>query len=81
MSGFKEVQEREVTGVMEFESARQYLDMMLDVAAPIVGALREAPEQEQEEAKTAILSAAESRANSDGSLALAWSAWLVTGEK
>ena len=80
-SGFKEVKEREVTGVMKFESANQYLDMMLDVAAPIVAALREAPETKQEEVKTAILSVAKSKAESDGSLALSWNAWLVTGEK
>ncbi len=80
-SGFKEVKEREVRGAMKFESARQYLDMMLEVAAPIVAALREAPETMQEEVKTAILSVAESKAESDGSLTLSWSAWLVTGEK
>ncbi|MCH7764501.1 MAG: methyltransferase domain-containing protein [Candidatus Marinimicrobia bacterium] len=80
-SGFKKVKEREVRGVMKFESAGQYLDMMLEVAAPIVAALREAPETKQEEVKTAILSAAESMAESDGSLNLSWNAWLVTGEK
>ena len=80
-AGFEDVTEREVTGVMRFESAQQYLDMMLDVAAPIVAALREAPETKQEEVKAAILSAAKSKAESDGSLALPWSAWLVTGEK
>ena len=66
---------------MKFESAGQYLDMMLEVAAPIVAALREAPEKKQEEVKTAILSAAESMAESDESLNLSWNAWLVTGEK
>lgn len=81
MSGFKEAKEREVIGVMKFESAKQYLDMMLDVAAPIVAALRKAPETKQEEVKTAILSVAESKAESDGSLRLLWSAWLVTGIK
>ncbi len=80
-SGFKEVKEREVRGFMKFESAGQYLDMLLDVAAPIVAALREAPEKKQEEVKTAILSVAESKAESDGSLILSWNAWLVTGEK
>ena len=66
---------------MKFESAGQYLDMMLEVAAPIVAALREAPETKQEEVKTAILSAAESMAETDGSLNLSWNAWLVTGVK
>ncbi|MCH7731717.1 MAG: hypothetical protein IIB44_04265 [Candidatus Marinimicrobia bacterium] len=61
---------------MKFESAGQYLDMMLEVAA-----LREAPEIKQEEVKTAILSVAESMAETDGSLTLSWNAWLVTGEK
>ena len=46
-----------------------------------MAALREAPEIKQEEVKTAILSAAESMAESDGSLNLLWNAWLVTGEK
>ena len=81
MTGFEEVREREIIGVMKFENARQYLEMMLDVAAPIVAALREAPEAKQEEVKTAILSAANSKAEANGSLALRWNAWLVTGEK
>ena len=66
---------------MKFESARQYLDMMLEVAAPIVAVLRKAPETQQKEVKTAILSAAESMAETDGSLNLSWNAWLVTGVK
>ena len=50
-AGFKNVIERELTGIMEFESANQYLDMLLDVAAPIVAALREAPEEKQQDVK------------------------------
>ncbi len=80
-AGFKEVKAREVSGVMKYKNARQHLDMLLDVAAPIVAVLRQAPETMQEEVKTAILTSMESRAESDGSLNLLWNAWLVTGEK
>ncbi|MFQ6609146.1 MAG: class I SAM-dependent methyltransferase [Fidelibacterota bacterium] len=80
-AGFSNVQSREVTGVMRYESASQYINMMLDVAAPIVSALREVSEAKQEVVKSAILSAAKSKAQKDGSLALHWSAWLLTGEK
>jgi len=77
-SGFEKVEAREVTGTMEYESPREYLDMMLDVAAPIASALRKAPEAKQIEVKEALLATVEARAKPDGSVALPWSAWVVT---
>jgi hypothetical protein len=78
-AGFRSVESREITGQMEYESAREQLEMMLDVAAPIVAALSQASEAKQAEVKAALLAAAEAQAKPDGSIVYPWSAWVVTG--
>jgi SAM-dependent methyltransferase len=77
--GFVEVEERPVSGEIEYESPAEYLEAMLDMAAPLVSALNQAPEPRREEVKEALLAAAAARARPDGSLAYPWCAWLVRG--
>ena len=48
--------------------------MLFDVAAPIAAALREAPEEKQQEVKEVLLTMANSKATKDGSLARSWNA-------
>jgi len=74
------IEEKEIQGEMCFESAEQYLEMMMDIAAPIVSALDKADEKKCKKVRDSILSQANSLLV-DGKLTFEWSAWLLVAKK
>jgi ubiquinone/menaquinone biosynthesis C-methylase UbiE len=79
-SGGLSVEEREVRGEMKYESAEQYLEMMMDIAAPIVSALDKVDQRKRTEVCDSILAQARSRLV-DGGLTFEWKAWLLVAKK
>ena len=78
--GFKEVQEKEITGEMSYESPEQYWQMMTEVAAPIAMALGKTDPEMREKIRNSVLETVQSKMV-EGRLSLPWSAWIVSGVK
>lgn len=80
-AGLRDVNKIEVTGEFTADSPEQYWGVMLDIAAPIVGALSKADESVAEEIHQKTLEALRADYMRDGQVVIPWSAWVVYGTK
>lgn len=79
-AGWSVVSEYSLTGTAEFESARQYWDVMSDVAGPLMQALEKEPAEVIGEVKQAVIERAAKFANGRG-VRTGWEAIIVTGKR
>ena len=80
-AGLKDVDRIEVTGEFVVDSPEQYWELMLEIAAPIVGALSKADESVAEEIHQKTLEVVRVNHMSGGKAVLPWSAWVMFGTK
>lgn len=80
-AGLKDVDSIEVTGEFIVDSPEQYWEVMLEIAAPIVGALSKASEEVCEEIHQKTLEVVRSNHMSGGKVVIPWSSWVVFGTK
>ena len=79
-AGLKNISEKEISGVNNFENAEHYWEFMNDVAAPVVSALSKADEEMRTKIKKAVFEKAQ-KFSSDGKISLPWCALIISGEK
>lgn len=79
-SGFKNVNERLVTGKVSYENFDQFWDMMNEVAAPVVGALSKADDEMKQKIKNEVQQLS-NQYKTDNGLELDYGSWVVSGEK
>ena len=80
-AGLKDVDRIEVAGEFVVDSPEQYWELMLEIAAPIVGALSKADESVAEEIHQKTLEVVRVNHMSGGKAVLPWSAWVIFGTK
>ena len=80
-AGLKDVDRIEVTGEFVVDSPEQYWELMLEIAAPIVGALSKSDESVAEEIHQKTLEVVRVNHMSGGKSVLPWSAWVIFGTK
>ena len=81
LAGFKKVAEKEITEKVTYESADQYWEMMMDVAAPVVAALSKADGMTKSRVKTTLFELLEGYAPSGSPLTLDYASIVLYGEK
>lgn len=79
-AGLRDLQEREVTGSVIFDSPEHYWTFILDVVAPVAKPLASIDEAMREDVKQAVLAAAQ-RHEHDGRIVFPWSTWVASGRK
>lgn len=79
-AGLKNVSEKEVSGINNFDNAEHYWEFMNDIAAPVVSALSKADESTRAAIKATALEKAQ-KFSSNGKISLPWCAVTITGEK
>ena len=79
-AGLKDIQETEVRGKLEFDSAEQYWEYTMDVVAPVAVALSDVDAATRKKVKQAILLRARSF-EKGGKIIFPWSSWVVSGKK
>jgi len=79
-AGLKDIQETEVRGKLEFDSAEQYWEYTMDVVAPVAVALSKVDAAAKKKVKQAILLRARSF-EKGGKIIFPWSSWVVSGKK
>ena len=77
----KDIAVEELSGEMVFDSAEDYWTFMVEVAAPITGALSKVDEKTCEEVRQKTLSTLETSFMSSGKVVLPWVARVATGTK
>ncbi|MBI3633211.1 MAG: class I SAM-dependent methyltransferase [Candidatus Vogelbacteria bacterium] len=80
-AGLRDVNKIEVTGEFIADSLQQYWDIMLDIAAPIVGALSKVDESVRREVYKKTLEVLHSNFMKGERVVIPWSAWVVCGTK
>ena len=80
-AGFKKVTEKEITAKVTYESADQYWEMMMDVAAPVVAALSKVDEMTKSRVKTTLFGLLEKYAPAGSPLTLDYASTILYGEK
>jgi ubiquinone/menaquinone biosynthesis C-methylase UbiE len=79
-SGFKNVNERLITGKVSYESFDHFWQMMNEVAAPVVGALSKADDEMKQKIKNEVQQLSE-QYKTDKGLELDYGSWVVSGSK
>ena len=79
-SGFKNVNEKLVTGKTVYDDFDHFWDMMNEVAAPVVGALSQADEETRQKVKSEVQQLVEKYRTGKG-LEFDYGSWVVSGEK
>jgi ubiquinone/menaquinone biosynthesis C-methylase UbiE len=79
-AGFKNISQQELTGQIEYGSVDKYWQNMMEVAAPVVGAMSRADESTRATIKKEVYEALAPKAG-PGTLALDWAAIVLYGEK
>lgn len=79
-SGFKDVNEKLVTGKITYENFEHFWQMMNEVAAPVVGALSKADDGMKEKIKNEVQQLSEQYRTGKG-LELDYGSWVVSGSK
>jgi Methylase involved in ubiquinone/menaquinone biosynthesis len=79
-SGFKNVNERLITGKVAYEDFNQMWGMMNEVAAPVVGALSKADDDMKQKIKNEVQQLAEQYKTGKG-LEFDYSSWVISGKK
>lgn len=80
-AGLREVDNVEVTGEYVTDSPERYWEIMLDIAAPIVGALAKADQSVVEAIHQKTLEVLRANHMKGGRVVIPWSAWVVWGTK
>ena len=80
-AGFKKVADKEITAKVTYESADQYWEMMMDVAAPVVAALSKVDEMTKSRVKTTLFGLLEEYAPTGSPLTLDYASTILYGEK
>lgn len=79
-SGFKNVQEKNISGKIDFGSADKYWQNMTEIAAPVVGALSKVDDDVRKKIKNEIFNACNNHLI-NGRLMLNYSSTIISGEK
>lgn len=79
-AGIRDLEEREVTGSVTFDSPEHYWTFILDVVAPVAKPLAGVDEAMREDVKQAVSTAAEQHEH-EGLVVFPWSTWVVSGRK
>ncbi len=79
-SGFKDVKEEEVRGIVSYDDFNHLWDMMNEVAAPVVGALSKADTAMREQIKQQVQQEAEKYKTSNG-IEMDFGALVISGSK
>ena len=79
-AGLSDLQEREVTGRVTFDSPEHYWTFIMDVVAPVAKPLAGAPEATRERVKQAVLNATRQHEH-EGHIVFPWSTWVAAGRK
>jgi ubiquinone/menaquinone biosynthesis C-methylase UbiE len=79
-SGFKNVNERLITGKVSYESFDHFWQMMNEVAAPVVGALSKADDEMKQKIKSEVQQLSQ-QYKTDKGLELDYGSWVVSGTK
>ena len=79
-SGFKNVNEKLITGKVFYENFDQFWEMMNEVAAPVVGALSKADDNMKQKIKNEVRELSE-QYKTDKGLELDYGSWVVSGSK
>lgn len=79
-SGFKDVNEKLISGKIAYENFDQYWNMMNEVAAPVVGALSKADDATKQKIKSDVQQLSE-QYRTDKGLELDYGSWVVSGSK
>ena len=79
-AGLRDLEEKEVTARVIFDSPEHYWTFILDVVAPVAKPLASVDEATRERVKQAVLNAAR-RYEHDGHIVFPWSTWVASGRK
>jgi ubiquinone/menaquinone biosynthesis C-methylase UbiE len=79
-AGFKNIEKKQISGQVDYESFDRYWQIMLDVGAPIVAALSKADEATIVKIKTEVAELFHAR-NKEGGAILNYAALIINGEK
>lgn len=79
-SGFKNVNEKLITGKVRYENFEHFWGMMNEVAAPVVGALSKADDAMKQKIKSEVQQLAD-QYKTDKGLELDYGSWVVSGSK
>jgi ubiquinone/menaquinone biosynthesis C-methylase UbiE len=78
-AGFKNIKEKEVTSLLEIDTAEKYWEMMTDVGAPIVAALKQADDEMKSRIRDTVINLIKSKY--PGYVAIEGNAIIITAEK
>ncbi len=79
-AGFKNVEEEIIKGKLNYDSAEQYWQIMIDVAAPVIGALSKADETTRQKIRNELFATCNNKI-SDGRLIMNFASLIISGEK
>ncbi len=79
-AGFKNVQENIIYGKADYDTAEYYWQNMMDVAAPVVGALSKADDNTRKKIKNEVFAACNKKLI-NGRLVLNYASTIISGEK
>ncbi len=79
-AGLRDLEEKEVTGRVIFDSPEHYWTFILDVVAPVAKPLASVDEATRERVRQAVLNAAR-RYEHEGRIVFPWSTWVASGRK
>jgi hypothetical protein len=79
-AGLRDIEEKEITGRVTFDSPEHYWAFILDVVAPVAKPLTSVDEATRERVKQAVLNAARQYEH-DGRIVFPWSTWVASGRK
>ncbi len=79
-SGFKNVNEKLISGKVAYDNFEHFWEMMNEVAAPVVGALSKADDDMKEKIKEEVKQLSE-KYKTDKGLLLDYGSWVITGDK
>ncbi len=79
-AGFKNVQENNIYGKLDYDTAEIYWQNMMDVAAPVVGALSKADDNTRKKIKNEVFAACNKKLI-NGRLVLNYASTIISGEK
>ncbi len=79
-AGIGDLEEKEVTGTVSFDSPEDYWTFILDVVAPVAKPLAGVDDAMREDVKQAVLAAAQQHEDA-GRIVFPWSTWVVSGRK
>ncbi|HEY4148666.1 MAG TPA: methyltransferase domain-containing protein, partial [Chitinophagaceae bacterium] len=79
-AGLKNVAEQEVTGMLDYTSPEQFWTNMMEIAAPVVGAMSKATEEQKTAIKAAVFKLLAEK-QSGNQLPLPFASLVISGEK